>query len=200
MPVISEVSIANMALAHAGVRSTLETLTENTPEARQVNLWYDHCRVQALESSDWNFARKRLTLALHSEAAPTDVWTYRYQYPADCIYARRLANPSGKNQDQVPFEIELNSTCEEKTIVTNLESAVLIYTRNIVTPGLFSTLFVDAIAHLLASYVAYSLTGVRSTKDKEMEIYMGMIRLASGHNANEQAETPPRDAPWITGR
>ena len=200
MSATSPVAIANMALSHIGARSKIESFDESSIEAEQTSLWYDHCRLQTLEASDWNFARKRVTLALHSEAAPEGVWAYRYQYPSDCIAARRIPNPLGPSADQVPFEIEINNTGEVKTILTNLENAELVYTKDVESPTLFSTYFVDAISHLLASYIAYSLTGTRNIKADELNIYSAMLRMAAANNANEQAEAPPKDAPWITGR
>ena len=200
MSAASPVSIANMALAHIGARSSIESLSEDSPEARQASLWYDHCRLQTLEASDWSFARKRLTLALHSEAPPEGVWTYRYQYPSDCIFARRIVNPLGPTADQVPFDIEINMIGDERTILTNLEEAVLVYTKDVASPSLFSTFFVDAVSHLLASYIAYSLTGTRQTKADELNIFSSILRVAAANNANEQAFPPPKDAPWITGR
>ena len=200
MSATSAVAIANMALSHIGTRSNIESLSENSVEAKQASIWYDHCRLQTLEASDWNFARKRLTLALHGEAAPDGVWAYRYQYPSDCIFARRIKNPLGSLADQVPFNIELNTTGEEKTILTNMENAELVYTKNVESPSLFPTLFVDAVSHLLASYMAYPLTGTRSIKTDELNIYAAILRIAAANNANEQAEAPPRDAPWVAGR
>lgn len=197
---IGSVQIANMALSHVGAKSSIEALSESSPEARQANLWYDHCRLQVLEASDWSFARKRLLLALHGEAPPTGIWAYRYQYPADCIFARRIVNPISKSSDQVPFDIEVDSTGETKTILTDSEEAVLIYTKDVSNPTLFSNLFVDALSHLLASYIGYSPTGTMATKTKEFELYAALLSLASAGNANEQAAAPMRDAPWITGR
>jgi len=108
MAVISVVKICNMALSNIGAKSTIESITENTPEAKRCNLWYDFSRLQTLEIFDWNFAQKRLTLALHSDVAPDGVWTFRYQYPSDGANIRFLQNPAGETADAIPFTIELS--------------------------------------------------------------------------------------------
>ena len=97
---ISSVKIANFALSKVGTDSTIETLTENSAEAKACNLWFETARKQALSAYDWPFARKRLALAVHGDDPP-DEWAYRYQYPADCVKARFVENPVGKTPVQI---------------------------------------------------------------------------------------------------
>ena len=77
---LSKVRIANFALSKLGRKSNIESLTEDSAEAGEVNLWYDFCLDMALASYDWSFARKRVALATHSSTVPTE-WAYAYQYP-----------------------------------------------------------------------------------------------------------------------
>ena len=200
MATISSVKIANMALSHVGAKSSIESFTENSAEARQVNLWYDYSRLQALEAFNWNFARKRITLAVHSEAAPTDIWAYRYQYPADCILVREIANPAGKLADAVPFDIEVDATGNEKTILTDVQDAKLVYTFDVTAPSLFSAFFVEVLSHLLAYHITFSITGDLKLKAAQLQIYMALMNKAPAHNANEAMGAAPREAPWIRGR
>lgn len=200
MAIISPVRIGNMALSHIGVSSTIESLTENIPEATQINLWYDFSREQALEILDWNFARKRQTLALHSDDPPEDVWTFRYQYPADALKIRRMVNPAGKTVDAVPYEIENSDDGSEKTILTNLEDAVSVYTFNLNSTALFSPLFIEALSFLLAHHIAFPLTGSPEIKKEMLQTYVALVRVAQTYNALEGQADPPRDAEHIRDR
>ena len=200
MAIVSPTRIGNMALSHIGVSSTIESLTENIPEATQLNLWYDFSREQALEILDWNFARKRQTLALHSDDAPDGVWTFRYQYPADALKVRRMVNPAGKTADAVPFEIENSDDGTEKTIVTNLEDAVAAYTFNLSSTALFSPMFIEAMSFLLASHIAFPLTGSPEIKKEMLQTYVALVRVAQTYNALEGQADAPRDAEHIRDR
>lgn len=200
MAAISKVKIANMSLSNIGARSSIESFTEGSAEARQIDLWYDYSRQAVLEAFDWSFARKRLTLATHSEDPPDDVWLYRYQYPVDCISARSLVNPLGEDADAIPFELEVSADGLTKTILTDLDDAVLVYTFDLELTSLFSAFFVDTLAAHLAYKIAISLTGKVSLRDKMLNEYRIFLIQAPVHNANERMSKPPRDAESIRVR
>lgn len=197
---LSTVQIGNMALSAIGARSTIESLSEDTVEAQQINLWYNTARKQTLAAFDWTFARKRATLSAHSEDPPDAVWSYRYQYPVDCVAAREIENPLGWDADAVPFEIEVDSTGETKSILTDQEDAVLVYTFDQAAPVMFSSHFDITLAHLLGWYIAYSLTGSTKVQDAMLERYNLLVLQAPVHDANERVGRSPRDAPWIRDR
>ena len=197
---LSAVQIGNMALSHIGHRSTIESFDEASAEAKQVKLWYDRARLEALEAFDWSFARKRQALAAHTDDPPAGVWGYRYQYPADCLRARYLVNPSGPDADLVPFEVETSPDGATLSILTDLTEATLIYTFPQANVLLFSSLFVSALSHLLAYYVAFSITTKKAIKDQELLNFSNTVRVAAAGGANESASKPPREAPWVSGR
>ena len=200
MATINPVKIGNMALSHVGVSSSIESFAEDSVEAGQINLWYDFSREQALEMLDWNFARKRQTLATHSDDPPDGVWTFRYQYPADSIKARTLVNPSGKDANAVPFEVENSEDGTTKTILTDLDAAVLVYTFNLQDTSLSSPMFVEALSFLLAHHIAFTLTGNPEIKKEMLQTYIGIMRVAQAYVANEGQAAPPRDAEHIRDR
>ncbi len=212
MAVISKTRIANMALSHIGSRSTVEDLTEASAEARVIDLWYDYSRMQALAAYNWSFARKRLALTTHSEDPPDGVWAYRYQYPADCVAARMIENPSGERSaagivrlpstqgDAIPFTVEMNNAGTEKTILTDLDTAKLVYTFDQLNTGLFSPFFVELFSHLIAHHVAFTLTGKRTVASDELNKYNQLLLQAPAIDANEQVEPPPRESESVRGR
>jgi hypothetical protein len=196
----SPVKIGNMALANCGTATTIESFTENSVEAKQIKLWYDFARQQAFEAFDWNFARKRIDLATHSDDAPSNEWVYRYQYPSDALVIRRLENPNGKTDDAVPFEVENSESGEEKTILTDLQDARAVYTFDNQNPDMYSAVFINALASLLASYIGFVLTGKKAVVADNLQRYMVFLRMAEATRANERVEAQPRDTDWIRGR
>lgn len=102
------VSIANRALADAGTRSTIASLTEGSNESNNVSLIYVPVRQQLLRAAHWGFAGATMTLSLlksapgtletpnfpasgvWSTAYPPPPWLYEYAYPSDCLQGRKL--------------------------------------------------------------------------------------------------------------
>ena len=197
---VSSVLIGNMALSHIGANSTIESLTESSAAAKQVNRWYDFCRRQSLASFDWNFARKRQLLAEHSEDAPSGDWNYRYVFPADCLVAREIVPPSGWQDDAIPFKIETESTGTAKTILTDQGTATLAYTFDLKDTTLFSDFFVELLSYNLASKIAFAMTAKVNLKQLMVQMYQNMLAAAPAQNANEGVQRGPRDAEWVRGR
>ena len=213
MAVISKVLICRMALSAIGAGS-IEALDDNTAAASECTTWYDYSRLQALESHNWSFARKRQALAAHSDDPP-DSWSFRYQYPADSIIIRRLQNPilggtvnaegfvlgtAGDRSDAIPFEIELDDDQDAKSILTDLDSAVAVYTFDQSNTALFSPYFVRMLSAQLAGNIAYALTAKPELEDKMFARFTTLQLAAPAFNANEGMQSPPRDADWIRGR
>lgn len=213
MALVNPVSIGRLALSHIGARANLESLDEKSPQAFQLKQWYDLARQQTLESFDWNFARVRRQLALHGDDPPNGQWAFRYRIPNDVLVVRRLQNPftnvhgttfpnewlGGFGTDNVPFEIE-QSTDGSRSIVTNLEQARIIGTKDETLTTLFPPTFVQALSHMLASHIAMALTGKRSIKEAQLQMFFAMLVQAQAQDANQHAERPPREADWIRGR
>lgn len=198
MSAVSKVQIANMALSHVGAASSIESLDENSPEAKACKLWYTLALEQALEGFDWSFARKRQALAVAGDAPPSE-WGFRYQYPAECVRFHSMWNPLGPDADAVPFEIETDSG-DQRTIVTNLQSAIGLFTKLITAPASYTPMFVEALSRSLAHHIAFTLTRDLKIKAEQAQGFQGIINAAMASNANERVGRPPRDAPWIRGR
>lgn len=198
MATISSTKIANLALSHVGTKSTIESLDEDSAEAKECKLWYDFAREELLKAHNWSFALRRFTLALHGDDAPSE-WAYRYQYPADAIAIRHMVNPVGPAADPVPFSVEISDD-GTKSILTNLEDACAVYTFNQQVTAFFVPYFVKLLSRLLAHYVAYALTGKMSLANKQFTIYETLLVKAPAHDANEGQNAPPREAEWIRAR
>lgn len=197
---VSKTSIANLALANLRHEGTVENVdTENSEEAILARLWYDPARRQALTDYDWTFARKRLTLATHANAAPTNEWAYRYQVPANMLAPRYIVNPLDKDDDAIPYDMEVadNNTL---SIVTDQKTACLVYTYDLVDATLFAPHFVTALSFLLAWYMAGPLTARDAIKTEMITSYQLMSSIGAAHNFNQTVDRAPRDASWIRNR
>ena len=111
-----------------------------------------------------------------------------------------MQNAVAPPNDASPFDIELSVNGEQKTILTNVEDAIAVYTFNLTATDLFSAMFVQALSHLLASQIAFSLTGKRKIQTDQFNFYQNVLRAAMASNANEQVSSAPRDADWIRAR
>ncbi len=197
---VSDTFIANAALEQIGAKSGIQNLNENSVEAKACKFWYDFCRVHVLEAYNWGFARKRLSLASSSDDPPEGIWGYRYQYPVDCVKAREIENPLGDTYDAIPFEIEQTSDGTAKTILTDADEAILIYTRDVQQTSLFPAHFIDTLAAQLASRIALKLTGKRTIRDDMQKLYASLLSVAPAHDANEAVKDKPREAEWNRAR
>lgn len=190
MPVgFSEVTVCNMALSHVGSKSTIESIDEKTPGARECKLWYDTARLVTLEGFNWVFAKKSQTLTAHAVAAPTRRFAYRYQMPVDCVAPREIENPAGPDAPPVPFQVE-NAGDGSESIITDMDSAVLLYTYNLSTVALFSVQFIDTFALQLASRIGYKLSGKASVVRGVTKAYDAAISSATLADA---LKTKPRE-------
>jgi hypothetical protein len=194
------VSIGNLALSHIGASSRITTLADSTAEAKQVNLWYDQCRQEALTAYNWSFARKRDALVAHSDDADEEEWFYRYTYPADCLVLRKIVNPYSKTDNAIPYTIENSDDDTERTILTNVDTATVIYTSDEDDPAKFSVAFVNALSFLIASRICYALTGKADLQDNMLKNYGAWMRMGAAYDANELVDDEPRDAEWIRER
>jgi hypothetical protein len=152
--VSSVIQICNRALSRLGVE-LIASLEEETKEARLCSLWYEHARDVLLASYSWPFAKRFVELGVLDAVEPTD-WTYAYTVPADMLVARMLwaGGRTPALSQRLGFEIQNNASGSGRILVTDQNDAVLIYTRKVSATGLFSPLFEDALAWLLASELA----------------------------------------------
>lgn len=199
MATIDQVTICNMALTNIGA-STIEAIDEGSPASNACQTWYAYSRLQALEVQDWNFARRRQTLTLIEEDPVEGIWLYRYQYPSDCVFFRRIQNPLGDYVDPIPFEVEVDSDLNAKSILTNQETPQGVYTFDQTVTSIYSPLFVSLLSFALASNIAYTLTGKQEMRKTMVELFNGIAKSAPAANANEQMAEAPPDTEWITGR
>ncbi len=196
---VSEVQICNMALSHVGSKSTIEIVGEDNRPGKVCELWYAPARWATLEAYNWSFARKRLALAEHSVAAPTERWAYRYQYPADCVKMRLIENPLGDEADAIPFTVE-EADADTSSILTDQEDAVGIYTRDVSTTSRFTMHFILMFSYRLGLFIESELTGKLSRRQSMQREFNQLKIEAPVTDSEESVPKEDRDASWIRAR
>jgi hypothetical protein len=192
---VDRVGICKMALGHIRA-ATIEAFEEASPQAGWCRTYYDIARQVALSGFNWGFARRRRSLVLHTEEAP-EGWLYRYQYPSDCLKARYIELPNRNPRSPAPFEIELDAAGDSKTILTDVESAILIYTVDVTNTARFTAEFVNCFSWLMGSYLAMPVAG-SGTVDHEKRCFQfyelfGSRATASDANEGQEDENPPSE-------
>jgi len=154
--VATVVDICNLALSHLGDKATVASIEppEGSPQASHCARFYSIARDFMLEAHDWGFNTGRAVLADQSVATPPPpAWAYTYALPANCL--RLLAVlPADADSDDLQQAYVRETAGGTDVIYTNQADAVARYTWRVLDPTRFSPLFVDAVARLLASYLA----------------------------------------------
>lgn len=196
---MDDVTICNMALGLIGASTISDLSSDRSSNAEHCNTYYETARDGAFEKIDWNFARARVTLAPLEETAPEE-WSYVYAYPAECVKARRISHALRRTNTPYPFEVGLNADFTQKAIFTDKADAVLVYTRRIENPNLYTPLFIEAFAAKLASLLAVPVLRKQSVADAMDKLFMSKINLASAESANEGEDDEPPESMFVEAR
>lgn len=184
----SDVDICNLALAHLGDEATVTSIDppEGSIQAEHCQRYYPIARKALLEAHSWNFAKKRRDLAELDETPP-ESWAYVYAYPSGCVKPLKVLSPgSTDDDDSEDFVVEVSG--DATVIYTNVEDAILVYTALVTDMTKYSALAVNALARLLASYLAGPIikgeTGIK-VATSHLKIYKDVdLMLAVAHDAN----------------
>ena len=150
----TEVAICNSALSLLGA-DPIASLDEDSKIARQCNINYPIIRDELLEDHYWNFAMKRQDLAQLAGFEDTE-WRFAYTLPNDVSRVRKIVNADSHDRFKV----------EGGLLLTNLEVVRIQYVSTETDVSKYPRKFVEALAHALASKMAYSLTSSGTLMDR----------------------------------
>lgn len=172
----SAVDICNLALARLGDDATVSSIDppEGSAQAEHCKRFYPIARDVALSKHTWNFATKRVALALLSNVTTAE-WQYAYSAPSDILSASAIVNvyPNGSFiEGGVEFAVE-TTTANGVVIYTNVEDAYVKYISRVTDTTRFTHEFVDCLTFLLASYLA----GPVVKGDTGMKIGVDMLKM-----------------------
>lgn len=184
----SAVDIVNLALALLGEDATVSSISppEGSAQAEHCARFYPIARNALLEMHDWSFATKRIALQLLDTDELPDTWEYAYAYPNLCLRPLRVLEADYiDDNDKRPFEVEALQD-GTRVIFTNTEDANVVYIAAITDTTKFSGLFVNALARLLASYLAGPIikgtTGMQVSQAQLKQFYSVEYPLATAND------------------
>ena len=186
----SDVDICNLALGHLGDEATVTSIdpAEGSIQAEHCQRYYPIARKALLEIHPWNFAKKRRALTALDETPP-ESWAYVYAYPNGCAKPLKLLS-TGSTDDDAGEDFVVEMLDDAQVIYTNVEDAILVYTALVTDMTKYSALAINAMARLLASYLAGPIikgeTGIKVAAS-HLKIYKEVdLPLAVAHDANSR--------------
>ncbi|THF64315.1 hypothetical protein [Pseudothauera rhizosphaerae] len=199
----SEIDIANLALGHLGDDATVSSLypPEGSAQAEHCARFYPVARDTLLSMHPWHFAAKRAQLAAF--AGDWGAWAYAYAAPADCVTVLAvLPQDAADDIDTQDYLREVGPN-GAGVILTQQPAAVLRYRARVTDTTKFSPLFVDALAWLLASYLAGPIIKGDAGMKMSQQCYgvaLQVLARATAEDANQQKVTLPHTPGWVAAR
>lgn len=183
----SNVEIANLALSRLGADLIL-AIDENTENGRKVNAIYEIVRDIMLAMHPWNFALKRVDLALIDET-PNFGFDKVFQLPPD--YLRVIKTDQATDVD---YKIE------GRKLYIDVSSVKIQYIFRVTDPVEFSPGFVIAFSDELAARLAYPIVGSRSVGADIQKIALLSLRVAKSQDAQEGLPDDLDANEWLLSR
>lgn len=192
--------ICNLALLRIGQRAFLDSLDGQDLASRTSKVLYTVARDSVLASAPWPFATRRVTLAA-LDGVERSGWSYVFAYPSDCLSVRGIVVgfrvPTLEQRGA--YAIHLDDDGTGKVIVADGSAVELEYTARVESVGLFSPLFVDALAWKLAADLAPALAGKPEMIDMATRNFEFALARALAADFNQRHDLEP-ESELITSR
>ncbi len=186
----SKINIINQALSKLG-EPPIDSLSQDTKQARESLLVYDDKRQALLQEHKWNFAIKRAALAPLAQA-PLYGFTGAFQIPTDSL---RIV--SIELQDDNAWEVEGQTILAQSTTAINIK-----YISDITDEDQMTAQFRETFSALLAWSMAEALIKTATVKDQLGQDYADKLRTARSMDGAEADSyiRPIGRGSWIDGR
>lgn len=178
----SPIDICNMALANIG-QGSIQSFNSPTAASRICKQRYDETRREALSATLWNFA-SLWTLGLAVAIDPKPPWSYVYAYPAGALKVFEILKENGETTD-IPFEVTARPDAAGMLIHCNQAAPTFIYAKDIDDVTFFTSEFTNAMAWLLASKIAMTITKSDKLQTNAYKMWVGLSSQAITASANE---------------
>lgn len=188
----SVVQIANLALTKLGA-ARITDMADNTRNARVMNAIYEAKRDAELAAHPWTFAIKRAQIPALS-TAPAFQWARQYPLPTDYLRLVQIGEDfTFYDSDSGPlFQVEGNAILTDAVSPLNVR-----YVYRVTSTGIFSPLFVEALACRMAAEGCEEITQNAAKQEGLWMQHRMAIREARRINAIEQPPQQPQDLSWV---
>lgn len=182
----TEVEIFNSAMDILG-SATITSFSENSKEAKLGFRNYPKVRRTLLESHYWNFAMKRIELALDS-GTPKFGYTYSHTLPADCLRVRQT------DDNGVKFIVQ------GRMVLSNNAAVMIEYISDVTDTSLFNASFEDALANAIAAKLAYPMTKSRTVARDQHSLAKELKKDAWSMDGQEGDMDDYQEDVWLESR
>jgi len=156
--------ICNLALAKLGDVATVSSISppDGSMQANYCAIYYPQALNVLMDKHAWAFATTTVALVQATNNS-NPLWTYAYTLPADYFSLVEIKSAASAPlyyspyRSQVPANVNaaIEYEVQGSTLYSNFDSAVLVYvSNNFNDPSVYQPMFAEALATLLASYLA----------------------------------------------
>lgn len=188
----AETLLMNDALGQVGAQRIID-LTDGSPNANWCKTFYVPLRQALLRSHNWNFATARQELAQDAVAPPFG-FSFSYTLPGGLLkiveYNGQFVVPSSMDPNYW-WRFEGFYKIEGRSLLTNDAQVKIVFIKDIDNPALFDSLFGQALATLLASKLASSIS--KNARESQILFERAMnllLPLAAAADGQEGTITP----------
>ena len=180
--------ICNMALSFIN-KGRINSMDDDSTEAKQCKIHYDHCRRRLLMAYSFGFAKAVKKLAeLNPKQYSVPGWKHVYAYPENTLsvhYVYDEAHAKYKEEQRAEFEIIMINEFD-RVIATDVDEAYAEVVHDVKEPGIYSEEFTDALAHMMAASIAFQLTGNANVQQAQMQLAQMSLEAAEYQSAIER--------------
>ena len=196
---MNSTEICNIALGAIG-KGRIDSMNEDSEEARSCKLYYDLTRQNLLSMYPWEFAHRHTKLALLDKETPG--WRFTYAFPAGALVIRKIYDKAGadRKEDGNPIYTTLAVNESQKAICTNIKDAYCDFTFDVENAGIFPPTFTQALAYSLAASLAYPLTASGQLQQNNFQLAQNAIALAKYTSAIQDEHKPSLPHSYINAR
>ena len=202
----SVVTICNIALSRIGDSASVSSIDppDGSAQSEACYRLYPVALASCLDTHNWSFATKRAELSELAEGqVAKNPWCHAFALPADCRRVIDILNPECPRIKTHKHDFEVIGAEFGSVILTNVKNPIVRYVMSDPKPSQFTGLFTDALAWLLASYLAgETIRGdsAFSYLQNCQKMYQQTIALAAKKDANLTHVKTRVIAPWILRR
>jgi len=186
--------ICNQALSRLG-GNLIININDETNEARLCKANYVNVRDIVLEEHQWSFAVARFQLPISIVKDDADQYSNKFLIPPNVINIIRAGDDKDdRHQNSTSWRIE------GKYIVSNVDKLYVKAIVRVGDPGLYSPMFIQAVAIRLAAEIAVALTNKVPLQQSLFQEYEFILNKAAQKDGQQGSGERIRSKRYINTR